>query len=232
MDTIRFTDLLRELAAAVSRRGLFRALGSGEFTAAIAGSVTDSAAKKNGKRKKQRRKKKKGGAAAPSPPPASPVTRIDATCSRGESPLPLDADDGGRLAQTFIPNSTGQLVRAELSIFKAVGTTGDYILHLAPVDAFGIPTNEILAVSSVTNASLPSSGVVTAAFAFANPALVVAGTQYAIVLSRQGPGLVWVARDGDSCGGQPFSSPDRTAPFVSTPFGSLLDCIFTTFVAS
>jgi hypothetical protein len=74
-------------------------------------------------------------------------------------------------------------------------------------------------------------GPSTLSFAFANPATVVAGVRYALVLSRSGSGsLGWDGRNGDTCPGQAFISDDQTAPF-DTSVGEV-DLHFTAFVQS
>jgi hypothetical protein len=71
----------------------------------------------------------------------------------------------------------------------------------------------------------------TLTFGFPNPATVVAGTQYALVLTRPGSDqLEAIGTFDNPCAGRAFSSPNQTAPFVEDDEG--FDMTFTTFVAS
>jgi hypothetical protein len=133
------------------------------------------------------------------------------------------------LAQTFTALSSGVLVRAELPLIKLLGTDGEYILRLSSVDDSGIPTNEVLAASAVSNLSVPD-GPSIVSFAFASPPLVVADVEYALVLTR--PGSTHLQWEGDfdvSCPGGAFVSTDQTAPFVAP--GTRVDLLFTTLVS-
>jgi hypothetical protein len=68
-------------------------------------------------------------------------------------------------------------------------------------------------------------------FTFACPAVVAAGTAYALVLTRPGADLVaWVGQGVlNPCTGQSFFSPDQTTPFQAQGES---DLFFTTFVTS
>lgn len=156
------------------------------------------------------------------------MTRLDAVCA-GPVETQTGVNGNARRAQTFSALKSGALVMAQLVFDQKAGTDADYILQISPVDGFGIPTNEILAVTSLANATAPvGQSLVT--FTFARPAAVVAGATYALVLSRPGGGNVfWQFSDGDVCPGQVFASKDQTAIFLG---GSNLDFIFTTFVSS
>jgi len=178
----------------------------------------DAAARKNGNQKKKRKNKKA-------------KVRADAIC-------PGPNDDGGisivfadgRAAQTFTALRSGPLVGAELLIGKLNGTFGDYILQLGRVDSFGVPTNEVLASTSVANGNVPG-GESMVGFSFAKPFSVVAGAQYALILARPGAiELLWRGHFGDTCAGRAFASDNLTAPFDGVSIA--LDLIFTTFVRS
>lgn len=172
--------------------------------------------KKGGKRKK-RKKNKKGEQA-----------RADASCP-GPRDLNFVINSGGRKAQTFTAATSGSLVRADLDISKNAGSDGDYLLVLSPVDDAGVPTEDVLAVTFAANAKV-SAGETTVEFAFADPAEVKAGTQYALVLTRlDGANLTWLSRVGDVCAGRGFVSSAQPAPFEVLPND---DFIFTVFVRS
>jgi hypothetical protein len=134
------------------------------------------------------------------------------------------------LAQTFVALASGALVSAQLPLVKQPGTAGEYLLRLGPVDGSGLPTNDVLAETSVSNLSVPT-GSSTVTFTFANPAAVAAGTQYALILTRPGSThLQWDGHLGDTCAGRGFVSTDQAAPFAEEIEG--LDLIFTTFVSA
>jgi hypothetical protein len=90
-----------------------------------------------------------------------------------------------------------------------------------------------LVQSSVANANVPSGGSegVPVTFTFSTPAAVVAGTQYALVLTRpEGNLLEWRGSLGNPCTGRTFYSPNQTEPFTVLSDG--LDLNFLTFVSS
>ncbi len=204
-----------------SRRGVLAALLSVLLTASSLGPGNDDAeAKKHGKHRKNTKRRK---------PKAK--TRIDAVCPALEADSGLISTNGNlRLAQTFTALRSGPLARAELHIRENPGVLGDLVLQIGAVDAFGTPTNEVLASTSLANQAIPD-GESTVAFAFSKPAVVAAGTQYALILTRPGSDILeWVGQGGDSCAGTEFISDNQTAPFVGV--SNALDLIFTTFVKS
>jgi hypothetical protein len=151
--------------------------------------------------------------------------RPDTRCFGG-----VDIDFGGvensRQAQTFTALSSGALVRTELTLAKDQDALDDWVLRLSPVDDAGVPTNDVLAETSVPDASLPI-GRSTVTFAFVNPPSVVAGTTYALVLTR-GELFNWTGRFGNPCLGVGFSSSDQTGSFTEAS----VDFVFATFVSS
>jgi hypothetical protein len=231
MDFGVVAELPRSRPLAASRRGVLAGLTGGLGALALAAlRLAEAESKRNDKRgRKQRRKRKKQQSQQPSSAALSPATRTDAACA-GAGTTGLGSTDGNtRLAQTFTALSSGVLVRAELPLIKLLGTDGEYILRLSSVDDSGIPTNEVLAASAVSNLSVPD-GPSIVSFAFASPPLVVAGVEYALVLTR--PGSTHLQWEGDfdvSCPGGAFVSTDQTAPFV--PPGSGVDLLFTTLVS-
>jgi hypothetical protein len=222
MNTAQVDALLHFLKSAVSRRGLLSGLTGGALTTAIVRfGADDAGARKKGKGKKKRKNKNNKA-----------KTRTDATC------LGAAADEGlvglgvgnNRIAQTFTALSSGPLVRADLRISKAETTSGDYIVQIGTVDNFGTPTNEVLAVASVPSGGVPD-GSSTVSFSFNRPLSVVAGTQYALILTQPGSNFLgWTGHFGDPCAGRRFVSLNQTSPFQAGDNG--LDLEFTTFVKS
>jgi len=217
------STLPRSFTLAASRRGLLAGLTGGVFAVGALGMDHDAEARKHGKnRKRKGRKNKKQN---------RPRTRTDATCGGG-SDANLGAFSGNnRLAQTFTAIRSGPLVSAQILILKLAGdTAGDFVLRLSPVAKSGevnAPANEVLAETSFTDAALPV-GESTVTFTFATPFTVVAGTEYALVLTRPGGGQFAWSGHGDSCSGQAFVGLDQTGAFIDTG----IDLIFTTFVRS
>jgi hypothetical protein len=198
--------------------------------------IAETDAKNHGGHKKKQKKRKHGQQDQPSPPsppspppPPSAITRVDASCVAPTGSVIL-VDGNARIAQTFTALTSGLLVSAHLELEKDAGTAGDYILQLAPVDNFGTPTNDVLARTTVANLTVPT-GASTVIFDFASPFAVVAGTQYALVLTR--PAAVnnfWHVLTEDPCLGGAFTSPNQTAPFTRNNANA--DLVFTTFVQS
>jgi hypothetical protein len=239
MDANCFVALLRALTGGASRRGLLAGLVGGVLTASPFGLGGEKvSARRNGqhqRRRKQqaRRKKRKQGhggnqqpPSPPPPPPPAPVVRADARCI-GNSDIDFGVIENGRQAQTFTALSSGALVRAELTIAKDEDALDEWFLRLSPVDSTGVPTSDVLAETSVPDTSVAIGTSAPVAFDFANPFPVVAGTTYALVLTR-GEFFRWAARDGNPCQGAGFASSDQTAPFNDVHN----DFVFRTFVAS
>lgn len=217
---------LRSITGRASRRGIIASLARGLFAIGI-GSVTVDDVEASKKRKRRKRKNKKKDK---NPRPSGPVTRADATCAASNRVVFSAFDGNLRIAQTFFAVKSGPLVTAVILSSKEPGSDGDFVLRLSPVDASRVPTNEVLAEASVVAATVPD-GVSTFTFAFSNPAPVVAGTEYALVLTRPGGTFVaWVGQSDTPCSGQRFFSNDQDKPFQPDP--NVLDLGFTTFVKS
>ncbi|MFN8662936.1 MAG: hypothetical protein U0075_13665 [Thermomicrobiales bacterium] len=200
-----------------SRRGLLTGLAATLLSAGF----HDVAAKRKRKRKHKGRKR-------PDRPQDLPLIRADAQCT-GANGAAVTSSPDGRIAQTFTALQSGELVRAELLFVTPSNAPGDYVLHLAPVDAFGFPTNGVLATATLPGAPSPDGLPTLETFAFPQPATVVAGTAYALVLSRPEVGIVgWFGRTDNGCAGRAFISDNRTAPFAGA--GQNVDLVFTTFV--
>jgi hypothetical protein len=91
-------------------------------------------------------------------------------------------------SQTFTTGRSGQLTNVDLQIFNEpyLDAAGTVRLAVNPVNGGGTPNTAVeLAVSTVTVASLSQTfAPATADFAFATPAVLVAGTTYAITLTE------------------------------------------------
>jgi len=95
------------------------------------------------------------------------------------------------------------------------------------VNASGAPTYDTLAETSVPYSSVPL-GDSTITGTFANPATVVAGQQYGLVMSRPGGDILrFGQRNNAACSGQEFSA-SPPGPFL--PFPPTSDWVFATFV--
>jgi len=179
-------------------------------------------------KKKHKKKKHKKQSATPQTP-ATPVTKADAVCPGPTNDAYAIGGVDWRLAQTFTALTSGSLVKAELLLSEPAGSLGDYVLRIAPADGAGIPTNIILAETAVLDIDVPN-GKSTVSFTFANPASVVAGNSYALVLTRPGSDkLVWLGHIGDSCTGTTYLSESQFGEFVAV---GNIDLIFQTFVNS
>jgi hypothetical protein len=211
---------LRALAATISRRGLLAA-------GALLLAVDDIEGKQ--KRKKNRQKKRRENAPQVPALPPGPVPKVAAVCT-GSGESNIGGSGSIRVAQTFTALASGPLGRVDVLLTKLVGSLGEYILQVGSVDAFGVPTNEVLAATAVANLTVPN-GRSTVTFTFGNPATVAAGVQYALVLSRpDSTHLQWQGQEGDVCAGRAFASPSQTAEFIAA--GVDFDLVFTAFARS
>jgi hypothetical protein len=231
MNTDGVTTLPCAFPSLVSRRGVLAgAVGGLAMVPATPGAITGVAARKRDKRKNRQKRKRQRSRNASSPLPSGPVIATAAACSAAGNTGLGTTSGNARLAQTFTATASGALVRAELGLIKVAGTVGDYIVRLSPVDGSGVPTNVVLGEAAVSNLGVPD-GSSLIGFTFANPAPIVAGTRYALILTR--PGSSQVQWDGDldgGCPGEIFISSNQTAPFEE--FVLDLDLRFTIFVRS
>jgi hypothetical protein len=163
------------------------------------------------------------------PAGASAAPVLDANCPPPRDTT-LGGSFGGRMAETFTAQASGALTTAQLDITKGPGTTGDYLLQILAVGPSGLPTNTVLASTSVPNASVPNGdSFITGTFEA--PATVTAGERYALMAARP-PGTSTVMaglRTGDDCPGMTSSgSPNGTDPFAPSPAD--WDIVFAVFV--
>jgi hypothetical protein len=169
-----------------------------------------------------------GGACLPTAgqPPPTPGAQPDAFCP---GPGNVSVGTGNRLAQTFTANTRGWLVSVQLVLNGDASSVGDYILQVATTDGSGVPTNTVLATTTVAANQVPD-GLSTVTFTFPDPATVLPGRRYALVLRRQeGPDDVWWrAHDFDACAtGASFNSAKIGDFYLSDP---QYDYLFATFV--
>jgi hypothetical protein len=198
---------------ATTRRGLLAGLAAGALAITPNGITAR-------KRRKQRKKRKNRDV---------PRTLEDAQCLQPNNGVAVESEPDGRIAQTFTAIRSGELVRADLLLTFTTDTPDDFVLHLAPLDAFGFPTNQVLAAATLAATPSPTGDATVQTFTFQKPGTVVAGTTYALVLSRPEVGTErWEGHFGDACPGRAFKSIDRSAPFTKVGFSA--DLIFTTFV--
>lgn len=152
----------------------------------------------------------------------------DANCP-GPREFSFASMQGGnaRFAQTFTSGFTGAITTAQVEITKQ-GTPGDYQLHINEADGAGTPTNTVLASTTIPDSSVAAGdGLITGTFA--DPAHVVAGAQYAIIVTRPGSsGLRVGTRDGDDCPGRLFHSGSQVAAFGPLDPYDLIFAVFVT----
>jgi hypothetical protein len=125
---------------------------------------------------------------------------------------------GARMAQTFTALNSGKVTSAQVHLHQEeTPFTTDVTVQIASVDALGVPIENVLATTTIPFCAIPvgqPGELVTASFD--SPAAVVAGQQYALVLSTPGgsDGLYgWRFKDGDPLpNGQPWAD-QQDGPF-------------------
>jgi hypothetical protein len=146
--------------------------------------------------------------------------------------------DGGaagnqRIAQTFVARNSGGLVIARIDVRKGPDiygdpAHGDYYVQVLPVDpTTGRPINTLLASTIVLDSTVPEGdSIITAAFA--NPAILRRGLEYALVLTRPGAEqLAYGVRNYDRCFGAIYVSNTQSGEFFG---GGFQDMVFETYV--
>lgn len=137
-----------------------------------------------------------------------------------------------RFAQTFTAGVTGLLTEAEVHLTKnGADGPGDYTLRIHTLDALGVPTQTVVGSGGIPEAQVPDGSVnLPVTGSFFDPARVVAGESYALVVSRPGAGGNGVRIRGrgapPGCPGSHFRSISQVAPFTDQS----VDLVFTTFV--
>ena len=153
----------------------------------------------------------------------------DANCPGPQTGGPSgDGDD--RFAQTFTAINTGKLTRAQAPLVKVTGTE-DFVFAIHTV-ASGVPTDTRLAATLVLGDTVSGTYSLQEG-AFAAPANVVAGQQYAFAVSRPGSDVAsWAAafRNGNPCAGVAYESESSAAPFSTASIAPGVDMLFAVFV--
>jgi hypothetical protein len=162
---------------------------------------------------------------APFPTPAAADPVLDAGCP-GPATSVINQPGATRAAQTFTAQTTGSLVRGEAEIDKFSMSVGDYAMQIAAVDGSGTPTNTVLAHTAIPNGTVPV-GTSTIVGMFEAPAIVEAGQQYALVLTRAPAGFGWRLHEDNPCAGSSFSSVDQTSTWAEAMD---FDRVFSVFV--
>jgi len=156
--------------------------------------------------------------------PAPAQDLLDANCP-GPPNTSVDPDPGDRDVQTFTAQRTGSLVRGETEISKP-GGAADWVMQIVTTDGSGTPTNNVLASTTIANASVPD-GDSRIVGLFASPASVVAGQQLGLLIARsQGESYTLRDRSDNPCPGQEFFSASG-GPFMAEP---IFDFVFAVFV--
>ena len=153
--------------------------------------------------------------------PASGVTqeeRPDATCFElFDTTFTVGTENARTPAQTFTAENTGRLTTSKMYVGD-ISDVGNLVVEIRAVeDASGAPTDVVLASASVPASVIqnsPGAGgentiVAETAASFGPGAEVVAGRQYAIVLSASAGGaFVWASSGLNPCPGQAYSGSD------------------------
>jgi hypothetical protein len=148
---------------------------------------------------------------------------LDANCP-GPPNTSVDPDPGDRDVQTFTAQRTGSLVRGETEISK-LGGTADWVMQIVTTDGSGTPTDNVLASTTIANASVPD-GDSRIVGLFASPASVVAGQQLGLLIARPGESYTLRDQSDGPCPGQEFFSASG-GPFMAEP---IFDFVFAVFV--
>jgi hypothetical protein len=132
-----------------------------------------------------------------------------------------------RFAEPFTALHTGRLVRGETEIAKT-GATGDYVMQILATDSAGDPTNNVLASTTIPDASVPT-GDSRIAGIFAAPTNVVAGQRYAFMITRPGAELTPRDANNNPCpDAAEYESASQTA--VWSGADTCCDLVFALFV--
>ena len=134
-----------------------------------------------------------------------------------------------RYAQTFTAQNSGALTRATIEITRQAGSNGDYIVQIVEVNGSAVPQNSVLAAVTIADATVPT-GNFTLNAVFPAPPEVVAGQQYAVLVTRPGStDLRLRVHTPDACAGQMYASADQDDPF-NLFLGGGYDMLFAVFV--
>ena len=115
----------------------------------------------------------------------APQGNLDANCQVDATQFTSFNPDQ-RAAQTFTAVADGKLTSARVLVLKDISDgSADYAIKVAPVNASGVPTSEVLASATVPDSSVPNGRqTITANFDPASAATVEAGRRYALIVQR------------------------------------------------
>jgi hypothetical protein len=156
----------------------------------------------------------------------TPTVKLDANC-----PGPKAANFNGvrRVAQPFTAQHNGNLKRARVGIGLSSG--GRFFLEIHTMKA-GVPTNNILASTNVSD-QVPTTGdFAPVTGRFANPTQVARGKRYALVVNGPSSDFAVGGRFGDPCpeeAGIFFYSLTENGSFTQSTAGAPT-LVFATFV--
>jgi len=161
--------------------------------------------------------------------PAAADELQDAACAGSGAFFTSLASGNARAAETFTALHTGTLTRAQFSIHKDPASTGDYVLDVRTLAGSSVPTDTVLASTTVLNASVPD-GPALISNTFSAPASVVAGQRYALGVSRPGGSQLDIQVLNNPCSdNELFTSPGSGQPWTM-PNGGAWDARFAVFV--
>jgi hypothetical protein len=142
------------------------------------------------------------------------------------------------IGQTFVPAVTGTLVRLDLSLFCSgcSGANPAVIVDVRTASG-GLPTSTILASTTIPGFSSGASAFYTAAFA--TPASLTAGTQYAYTVHLTTPrtagnyaGIFSTTAGAYGNGNRVASTDSGTTWFIATSSGTARDLAFKTYMST
>jgi hypothetical protein len=226
MDGVEFARVIKVHATSASRRGVVAGLSRGlvgALSLALVGSASDAEADAKGKRKRRRKKRRKTSAGAADTPtgPSTPATGPGSCLLSNTGAFEFTK---GRMAQTFLPPKGGQLTEA--TIYLVENPSFSLMFEIRKVNAWGEPTNTVLAseiVSGIPATSLgdPPQAVIAT---FATPATLTLGQPYALAVRGPGDKLYYIAAGGgpgDGCpDGQMFRDEFVIGDFVALAEGT------------
>jgi hypothetical protein len=231
----RFDTVLRSLSQTPSRRNALRLLAGSALGGLLTREAGGALAKKGGKGKHKGKNekgkkvtlchngqtitvsksaakghKKHGDTAGPCPSEPTPPGSVLTYQCPGPKNSGVSGSGTERFAQTFTAERSGSLRQIQFSVIEKSGTSGDYLVQLLKVIG-GKPSHspmDVLAAVTIPDAEVATNNDATVTATFAGTPLV-AGTEYAVALSRPGVGLGEITLNtqkggGGACGGQLF----------------------------